>query len=135
VCVVNKLAFWPAVLLVVACGCGGKYDLQPVEGTVTLTNGRPGGPSLHLSFECDEPKISAKAITDASGHYQVGTLETGDGAPPGHYRVAVVEADVIVPNAVKPPPIHTKYARFDTSGLEFTVEEGNNTFDIQLEPR
>ena len=133
-CAVNKLASLPVVLLVMACGCGGgKYDLQRMEGTVTLTDGTPGR-GLHVSFECDAPLISAKAMTDESGHYRLGTLETGDGAPPGHYRVAVVEADVLDPDAVRPPRIHTKYARFETSGLEFTVEDGTNTFDIRLDP-
>ena len=130
---VNQLGLWPAVLLVVAGGCGGKYDLQRFEGTVTLTDGTPGS-GLHLSFECDGTQASAQAMTDESGHYRVGILETGGGAPPGHYRVAVVEAEVLDIDRAPAPKIHSRYARFDTSGLEFTVEEGTNTFNFQLDP-
>ena len=126
---------WVWLLLgVFSCGCGGKYDLQPVEGTVTFTDGTPGGPGLQMSFECQEPLLSAKAITDESGHYQLGTLEKGDGAPSGHYRVAIVAREGLRPGEVRPPQIPTKYARFETSGLEFIVKEGPNTFDIQLDP-
>jgi len=126
--------YWLWMLFVVFfCGCGGKYDLQPVEGTITLKDGTPGGPRLRISFECDEPKLSAKAITDESGHYELGTLEKGDGAPTGHYRVAIVEGESMDPKAVPAPPIHKKYARFRTSGFEFTVKEGSNTFDMELD--
>lgn len=114
-------------------GCGGKYDLQRVEGTVTLKDGMPLA-NLRLMFECEQPRISARAATDESGHYRVGTLETGDGAPAGRYRVVVAEPPNADPDTVPTPRVHSKYSRFDTSGLEFTVEKGNNTFNIQLDP-
>ena len=115
------------------CGCGGKYDLQRVEGTVTLKDGMPLA-NLRLMFECEQPRISARAATDESGHYRVGTLETGDGAPAGHYRVVIAEPAPPDPDDPPPRRFHSKYSRFDTSGIEFTVSEGNNTFDIQLDP-
>ena len=125
---------WVWLLLgVCLCGCGGKYDLQPVEGTVTFKDGTPGGPGLRISFECKAPRLSAKAMTDESGHYRLGTLEKGDGAPTGHYRVGIVAREVLRPGEVRPPKIPIKYARFETSGLEFAVKEGRNTFDIQLD--
>jgi hypothetical protein len=132
-CTQGRCWVW-LLLWLFSCGCGGKYDLNRVEGTVTLTDGTPGGPMLQMSFECDDPPLSAKAMTDASGHYGLGTLKKGDGAPAGHYRVGIVEGVVLDPRAEKPPHIHPKYARFETSGLEFTVEKGRNTFDIQLDP-
>ena len=121
------------LLVLFLCGCGGKYDLHGVEGTVTLKDGTPLA-DLRLMFECEKPRISVTAATDASGHYRVGTLKADDGAPAGNYRVVVAEPAPADPDKMRPRRIHSKYSRFETSGLEFTVNEGNNTFDIQLDP-
>ena len=54
------------LLGVFLCGCGGKYDLHDVEGTVTLKDGTPLA-DLRLMFECEQPPISAMAATDVTG--------------------------------------------------------------------
>jgi hypothetical protein len=113
-------------------GCDGKYKLYSVEGTVTLPDGTPLE-GVHVSFDCQELGISATGMTDSDGRYRLGTIDAGDGAPTGDYRVAVVERDVIDIDEAPPPRISGKYGRFESSGLTFSVKEESNTFDIVLD--
>ena len=122
----------PAALFIVllACvswsiGCGpaeppsgsvsGKviYNSKPLtSGVVTLINEKSG--------------IGASVKIDSSGGYHIQTIRTGE------YAVAV--------HSVPPPPggkfvkldIPEKYQDLQTSGLSVTVEEGENTADLEL---
>ncbi len=116
------------------CGCGGKYDTYPVSGKVTLSDGTPVD-GVQVTFECREPALTAVAVTDEQGNYSLGTVGAADGAPAGEYRVTVVELpNDKDPDHPPPPRIHGRYRGFSRSGLEFTVEAGNDTFDIRLDP-
>lgn len=121
-------------VVTVAAGCGDKYTTYGVHGRVTLKDGTPLD-AVRLTFELAEhqPPISATASTDENGAYELGILETGDGAPAGNYRVVVSEPGRF-PEDPRPRRIHSKYWSFETSGLEFTVKPEDNTFDIQLDP-
>jgi len=120
--------------MLLLCGCGGKYDTCPVSGKVTLNDGTPVD-GVQVTFECRQPALTAVAVTDQDGNYRLGTVEAGDGAPAGNYRVTVVELpDEKDPDNPPPPRIHGKYRSFTRSGLEFTVKKGRNTFEIQLDP-
>ena len=129
----HQLRFHVLLLPFLLSGCGGKYDLRPVEGTVTLTDGTPLT-RLRLTFECQDPVLSARATTDEKGKYQLSTLTDGDGAPIGSYRVAIGDLPGDDPDDFRPSRIHSKYQSFDTSGLTFEVGDGDNVFDIQLDP-
>jgi hypothetical protein len=85
-------------------------------------------------FQCKEPPITATGTTDSGGNYRLGTVEPGDGAPAGNYRVAVTEPEGDDPENPLPPRIDPKYGSFQTSGLQFTVEPGSNSFDMPLDP-
>jgi hypothetical protein len=126
---------WSVVVLTAALcsGCRDGHGLNSVHGKVTRTDGSPLV-KARVTFECDGPPVSATAMTDEQGEFQLGTYRVGDGAPAGRYRVALAEwrgddADHPVPRTIDP-----KYERFDTSALVFTVEEGQNSFAIQLKP-
>lgn len=129
---------------------------QPVEGAtvVFVPKSVAGGPAAPASAQAQGPQV-ATGETDAQGRYQLGTFGKGDGAVPGEYLVKVFkyskpqvtsgtgagEDENYQPpdeNAPPPPPLKSllpeKYANENTSGLSFTVEPKNNTFDIQLSP-
>ena len=122
------------LLAVLASGCGGKYDTHAVQGKVTLTDGTPLE-NVQVTFKCQQPPITATAITEADGNYSLGTVAPGDGAPAGQYRVSVVElSDYEDPDNPKPPRIDRRYGHFKRSGLEFTVPAEDNNYDIRLDP-
>ncbi len=123
-------------------GCSGSGPSGTVSGTVTKGG---QGIAAQVAFKSDTASVSG--ISDASGKF---TLTNGDSAniPVGKYQVAVSEissdatmsdADyeaMMTGGATAPKTeskIPAKYASFGTSGLEFTVTEGKNTFDISLE--
>ena len=124
------LAMVPAIFLV---GCGGNLKTYSVQGTVTAHDGAPLE-GVQLVWRCADPPVSATAVTDASGHYRLGTLAVADGAPAGEYEIAITEPQGDDPDAPLPQRIHPHYASFATSGLRFTVEPRSNRFDIPLEP-
>ncbi|MDR1291462.1 MAG: hypothetical protein LBK06_09700, partial [Planctomycetaceae bacterium] len=88
---------------------------------------------------------------DANGYYKVN-FGTKSGIPKGNYKVCIQEADkeeaiptgAIVLNPVteknepemfikRTPIIAAKYAKTETSGLEFTVDGNKKTFDIAVD--
>ena len=100
---------------------------------MTLQDGSPLS-GVQVTFKCDDPKITATAVTDAEGNYELGTVEPGDGAPAGEYRVSVVElSDLEDPDNPKPPRIDRRYGHFKKSGLEFAVPTDDGDYDIRLD--
>ena len=100
---------------------------------------------------------AASAITDSSGRYSIGTFATGDGAVPGDYLVKVTKYRVTQQQQAGNDPesqmqaflqhqqgaqqqagpkneLPVKYENEKTSGLFLTVQPGDNTFDINLQP-
>ncbi len=79
-------------------GCGSGEPIQstdlgkvPVSGRVLV--GRQPVPGAIVTFEPkfewkpDVPK--PRAVTEADGSFEIGTVMTGDGAPPGEYQVSI----------------------------------------------
>ena len=155
-------AYWPALLiLLLASGCNrgpARPKTYPVTGVVTW-QGQPV-PGATVTFSPKTPPEpgqegpqGATGITDEQGRYQLGTFARGDGAIPGDYYVTVAkyenqggvasgtatsEEEYTPPDPNAPPPIPKnllpeRYANVQSSGLTFTVEAKNNTFDITLE--
>ncbi len=120
-----------AVSTIACCGCGGKYSTYSVKGQVTLEDGAPLD-DVQITFQCDDPAITATAVSDARGYYALGTIAEGDGAPAGTYRVAIVETeDLSNPDAVRPPRIARRYASLQDSGLMITVPSSDG-YDLKL---
>jgi hypothetical protein len=131
-----KLAILPAsfLFLLAACGgCGNKYHTLPVGGKVLLADGKPAA-GVQVTFECEQPVVSATAVTDEQGNFRLGTVQEEDGAPAGKYRVAIVEPDSDDVDHPAPRRIHAKYGSPETSGLEFTVVPQHTHFEIKLGP-
>ena len=152
----NSLILATAVLA--AAGCGGadgeadRPPRLPVTGTVTY-NGAPLA-DAQITFNPETAGgTAAFARTDAEGHYELTSFETGDGAVAGNYIVTIekydtppiltaeVSEDEYVPpeasNAPPPAPPKNlapdKYRQMHTSDLRAVVSDGgDNTFNFTL---
>ncbi|NOX54416.1 MAG: carboxypeptidase regulatory-like domain-containing protein [Planctomycetes bacterium] len=142
-------------------GCSGGPDrpkTYPVTGTVTL-DGKPVEGATVVFVPKEEGKgRAATGVTDSDGKYSLGTFASGDGVIPGEYLVKVTKYR---PPSSQQPPVEdeedeesemrafleaqkgteptttetelpVKYSNEQTSGLFFTVEAKENTFDIPL---
>lgn len=142
-------------LLMLVVGCGETSPFTKVQGVVTL-NGKPV-PNATVAFRPTDGGHSAYGVTKEDGSYELSSLKPGDGALPGTHRVTVTAVDVTQDKEAealaeeygslsdtmptkgrKREPKKTwrvpqAYSEADTSGLEFTVEEGgDNQADFQL---
>ncbi len=136
-----RIAICLAALSMIATGgCAKKLQTYPVKGKVTFKDGSPLSKGL-VEFEPVDgaDKMNASGEIRADGTFVLGTLEPDDGAVAGRHRaIIVVQPDVGTgPEDVtgtRREIINPKYRRYDTSGLEFTVESKPNEFQIEVEP-
>lgn len=125
------------MLLGVWGGCAdrGLPERAQVTGTVTF-RGRPLA-NAHVSFQPNSGGLPASGLTDAEGHFQLGTYAADDGALLGSHRIGVIargpdrrpnpgEIGSGMPGELLPGPpvIPEKYFAADTSGLSFEVQRG-----------
>jgi hypothetical protein len=129
------------------CGCA-KKDTRParvpVSGTV-LHKGQPVAQATVI-FEPVGNTPAAAGETDAAGRFQLTTFDTGDGAVPGEYKVAIRKVQLnrgdrseqASDDQVGPPPdekwlLPAKYGYTNTSGLAATVQaDAKNEFKFEL---
>jgi hypothetical protein len=133
--------FAPACLATALAGCGGSSGGAPtmtvyeVKGRVLLSDGKPlsGG---HVYFVAKDGATSSEGQIAPDGSFALATGRSGDGAPPGDYKVRIEPADTSVlaghrtVRAGKALPFPSKYLDEDTSELVAKVEAKSN----QLEP-
>ncbi len=127
-----------ATLVVVGCGSG----LAQVSGVVTV-DGQPlrgGAGDTRVTVEFQPASgvgTTAIGLADENGVYILGT-GAKTGIPPGEYVVTCSASRLI------PGPSGTgaagarritdpKYGNAKTSGLKFSVQPGNNEFNIELQ--
>jgi hypothetical protein len=128
-------------------GCGDdRLVVSPVRGKVVYQG--QGIPSTVILFPVDpQNEIAARmrpsGFADAAGEFEVKTYVTGDGAPPGKYRVSIIAPAGRAPKGTKDGPgdgagqatvgvplsIVKKYANVDTAGIEIEVKEGENNLE------
>ena len=131
-------------------GCGDSHDkwtdgrpkTVSVEGIVTY-NGKPVA-GAQINFVPGSPSDSAAyAVSQADGKFALTTFQTGDGAPPGSYKVTVNKKSVETtpnPNDPSGPPLGSKevsflpekYGSVSTTMIEVDVPE-TGTKDVILE--
>lgn len=138
-----------AVVVISATGCRGKSRLQvaPVHGKVTYKGQGVPRATVILS-PVGETSDTVKRLrpfgySDDQGDFELKTYVSGDGAPPGKYRVGIVAQSSAVPtkrgkedpatmpvstapSVNIPADVITKYGNPDTSGIEITVVDGEN---------
>jgi hypothetical protein len=123
-----------AGLALAPAGCGPR--MYPVRGTVTLEDGSPLPKGLVIFERFDGgPALTARGDIGPDGRYELSTEKTGDGVPPGKYRVSINPLDTSdTPDEQKVLPFDVKYLNLKTSGLEYEVKAGVNEFPIRLAP-
>ena len=131
------------IVLAAAVGISGCGDEQvprhTVKGMVVFSDGSPmtaGGVVMFQSLDTKSAELTldAKGELREDGTFELSTRDLGPGAAAGEYKALVRANPDFKKNPQYPPPtIHPRFNRFQTSGLEFTVEEGENDFTIVVE--
>ena len=126
-------AFAGLFVLVTVVGCGGGGEdigAVPVEGTVTM-DGKPLAGAAVAFVGTTEGTRAAAGVTDESGKFVLTTVEQGDGAIPGEYKVTVTKTKGEPPSAPTGPVLEE--APEDMDALYRQAEaEGQN---ISAAPR
>jgi hypothetical protein len=128
------------ILCVCLSGCGGddgavkKVTVYPVKGSVVLADGKPL-PAGKVYFVPKDGALTSEGKVGSDGTFVLETGGSGEGAPPGDYRVRVEPEDTSLLAGKKAAqgrklPFATKYLDEDSSGLTATVRADSN----QLEP-
>ena len=136
-------------------GCGAKGGLEgtvPVTGTLKQ-KGAPLEGATVTFVAVTKGVRAASGVTDASGQFKLTTLQSGDGAFPGDFKVIVTKTEVVgkvytseeanayyTQNKTRPPApefkdlVDKKYGNTETSGLKATVKQGEaNDFTFEIE--
>lgn len=106
------------------CGSGVKDRLYKVSGTVKFADGQPLTAGM-INF--DSGKYNAFGAIESDGSFTLTTLNPGDGAPAGEYRV------YLTPGGGSPPPFHLKHLSAATSGITQEVKKQANKVEITVE--
>lgn len=133
--------------LIGGCNHNSRLDVAQVKGRVTY-RGQGVSKATVVFIPSDDAVEKAKkmrpyAYADNDGNFEIGTYKEGDGAPPGKYRVIILVAGTAPATGGKdrpagepeptpgktlsiPPTLNQKYSTPETSGLQVTVENGEN---------
>ena len=129
----------PLLLLTALVGCGGDGKMAQVSGTVKFSDGTPVTCGT-VEFETvdQKPPVTATGEINSSGEFQLGTWESDDGVVTGKHRaVVVVDFEIGTgderPGRIPKPTVHAKYREFETSGLEFTIEDDRPDLKIVVD--
>jgi hypothetical protein len=128
---------WGAVLLIWAAlsitGCSRGPGIQPVRGTVKVTDGDVAllvGSHVEFAQEAD-PLVRASGKIESGGGFAMETLHQGKvlaGVPAGTYKARIIladESDEGIPKRGGRSPIHKRFLDFETSKLSFQVPGGD----------
>jgi hypothetical protein len=97
----------------------------PVKGKVTY-KGKPLARGT-VKFEPDGAGRAATGEIQSDGTFVLTTYKQGDGAVPGHHRVAVVGGET---QAKEPVPM--KFENFASSKLEIDVSQDKTEYAFNL---
>jgi hypothetical protein len=125
----------PALLLAGAVGCGPRT--YPATGRVVWED---GSPATEMAGGMVELRPVAGGIEGARGDIAPDggfrlVTPPYSGMFPGDYQALVVPPWDVLTEKELPSPIARKYERFDSSGLQFTVQPAENVFEVKVERR
>lgn len=124
-----------ALPLLWIAGCGSDAAgpvCHPVQGTV-FYGGKPLAEGMVFFHPLDSAESTQRpiAVTDKNGRFELTTFQKGDGAPAGRYAITVELRELVddgddelVRKGRNLLP--QKYQNPKTSGLQFTVGDGDN---------
>jgi hypothetical protein len=135
---ISRVALWCGLLALTAtaggCQRGNKWNLAPVEGTVTK-DGHPLA-DIQVFFLADAEAGTqgprARGITDESGHYQLRTDNGDDGAAVGWHHVCIVDPQAKPDTPEEKRRIPSRYGRFSETPLRAQVGSEPLVFDIPI---
>ena len=127
------------LVCLVLAGCGSREVRGTISGRVTFQDA-PVTAGI-VMFSNDQKGVHMSAKLAADGTYRVVTAQ-GAGLPLGTYRVAVAPPLLDAPTGVFTGPpkypdaanIPPRYRDPKTSGLTLNVHQGDNPFDIRMQP-
>lgn len=133
------------LILAWACACNGPPPPDrpaPVPGGGRLLLSERALPGATVSFLSLDGRVSCTATTDDAGEFTLSTYGSGDGAPPGVYKVVVsIDEFSVSPDgkithkrgAKAVPQIPGKYSRQADTPLQVEVTtDGPNRFQLSL---
>ena len=126
----GRMLVWSLAVVVAAgmVGCSKGEKTFPVKGKVSYTDGTPLK-KAQVAFTNKEKGITASGQTNEAGEFTLSTTEPGDGAPPGNYVISVSPDSYEAKQTVA-----KKFMKGETSGLTFTVKDGeNDAGDLKVE--
>ena len=103
-----------------------------------LPDGSPlaGGMVEFQSAAVDGKQHNARGVIGTDGTFRLGTFEADDGALAGEHRAIVrpeqPDFNIMTQGPPPKPAIDPQLGRYETSGLKFTVTEGENQIEIEV---
>lgn len=117
-------------------GCGGRAE-SSVSGVATLNGTAIDHGQVVFVPTTGNGGQGASGQIQSDGSYSIQVGQTG-GLPAGNYKVVVVSRAPSVADASGGPPTPGKlltperYGQAQTTNLQFEVEPGRNTIDLEL---
>ena len=119
---------------------GKKLKTYPVSGVVKFEDGT-AVKFGRIEFYQPDQDVTAYGSIGEDGTFVIGTETEDDGAVAGSHQVVIMQMVMSAESGIRPPEgsesidhgthIDPAYSRFDTSGLDFTVEpKGRNTAEF-----
>ena len=130
-----------ALIMFMSSGCSEGPTVYPVHGRVVFDDGQPlttGGSVFFDPVDGGEggEKANARGAIMEDGTFEMGTYAAADGAYPGKHRVMVKAQrdpnNTFEGSVVPLPVIDRRFENYDTSGIEITVQAGDNELEIQI---
>ena len=137
VAVLARVVVCAVSVTVAAAGCGRGPAVYPVGGVVRSADGRHATFGVVELTSVESGQV-ASGIIEEDGTFRLSTSSPGDGAVAGRHRAIVVQTV----NTERVPlrehhhllDVHPRHARYETSGLEFTIEpRRTNRLEIVVE--
>jgi hypothetical protein len=118
-----------AVAALVSAGCNSRTAGYPPLGQVSgvVTSGGQPLPNITVTFQPVAGGRSSAGTTDASGRYTLAYTDAAKGAMVGEHAVLLAEE----PDDSDPRATQRVRKGLDRK-LSFTVEKGQNVFDIEI---
>jgi len=138
---IHCLLFVALSTLICTQGCGTRGPkTYPVSGKVVFPDGAPlttGGVVLCESMAAKGTQPNARGAIRSDGTFRLSTFGESDGALAGKHRAVVRAkrdaADFLERNIIPRPVIDPRFEDYEKSGLQFTVQPGNNEVTLVVE--